>query len=58
MVGPKLAKSLLTHFKNLESLFHATEKELLEAEGMGKKRAKTIRSIIENTYESEKDSED
>ncbi|MFH2020578.1 MAG: ERCC4 domain-containing protein [archaeon] len=58
MVGPKLAKSLMTHFKNLEALFHATEKELLEAEGMGKKRAKTIRSIIENTYESEKDSED
>lgn len=55
MVGPKLAKALLRHFGNVETLVNASEKELLEVEGMGKKRAKAIRSIIENEYDEEED---
>jgi Fanconi anemia group M protein len=55
MVGPKLAKSLLLHFDNVETLFTASEEELKKVEGMGQKRAKTIRSIIENSYDEEED---
>ena len=55
MVGPKLAKALLTHFKNIETLVNASEEELKKVEGMGKKRAKAIRSIIENSYDEEED---
>ena len=55
MVGPKLAKSLLTHFKNIENLVNASEEELKKVEGMGEKRAKAIRSIIENSYDEEED---
>ena len=51
MVGPKLAKALLAHFKNIENLVNASEEELKKVEGMGEKRAKAIRSIIENTYD-------
>jgi len=55
MVGPKLAKALLAHFKNIENLVNASEEELKKVEGMGEKRAKAIRSIIENTYDEEED---
>jgi len=55
MVGPKLAKSLLGHFGNVETLFTAGEEELRKVEGMGAKRAKAIRSIIEHAYASEDD---
>jgi len=56
MVGPKLAKSLLGHFGNVERLFTASEEELRKVEGMGMKRAKALRSIIEHAYASEDDS--
>jgi Fanconi anemia group M protein len=55
MVGPKLAKALLNHFGNVDNIVNANEKELLEVEGMGNKRAKAIRSIIENEYDEEDD---
>jgi len=55
MVGPKLARALLEHFGNVESLFTANEAELRKVEGMGAKRAKAIRSIIENSYDSQED---
>ena len=55
MVGPKLAKALLVHFKNIENLVNASEEELKKVEGMGEKRAKAIRSIIENSYDEEED---
>ena len=55
MVGPRLAKSLLLHFNDVETLFTAGEDELKKVEGMGNKRAKAIRSIIENSYDEEED---
>jgi len=55
MVGPKLAKALLAHFKNIENLVNAGEEELKKVEGMGEKRAKAIRSIIENSYDDDDD---
>jgi Fanconi anemia group M protein len=55
MVGPKLAKALLTHFGNVENVVNATEEELKEVEKMGAKKAKAIRSIIENEYNEEED---
>ncbi len=55
MVGPKLAKALLEHFKNVETLFTASEAELRKVEGMGEKRARAMRSIIENSYDQEED---
>ncbi len=55
MVGPKLAKALLSHFGNVENVFTATEEELKKVEGMGGKRAKAIRSIIENAYAADED---
>jgi Fanconi anemia group M protein len=55
MVGPKLSKALLEHFGNVENVIKANERELLEVEGMGKKRAKAMRSVIENHYSVEED---
>ncbi len=57
MVGPKLAKALLERFGNVESLFTASEEELRKVEGVGAKRAKAIRSVIENPYSSEEDAD-
>lgn len=56
MVGPKLAKNILSHFGGIEAFFNASEKELLEVDGMGKKRAKTIRNAIQYSYNNEEDS--
>lgn len=50
MVGPKMAKKLLSHFGSIEAIARATEKELLEVEGLGEKKAKVIRKIIESEY--------
>jgi Fanconi anemia group M protein len=55
MVGPKLAKALLSHFGNVENVVNASEKELQQVEKMGAKKAKAIRSIIENEYNEEED---
>ncbi|MBI2079593.1 hypothetical protein HYT84_02420 [Candidatus Micrarchaeota archaeon] len=56
MIGPKLAQNLLNHFGNLETLLNASEEELLKAEGMGEKRAKTFISILRSEYKREDDS--
>jgi Fanconi anemia group M protein len=55
MVGPKLARALLERFGNVESLFTANEDELKKVAGVGAKRAKTIRRVIENSYSGEED---
>jgi len=49
-VGPILAKSLLTHFKSPKNILTATQKELQEAEGMGKIRAKLIFDTINSGF--------
>jgi len=55
MVGPKLAKNLLGHFGNVEDVVNASERDLLEVEGMGKKRAKAIKSVLKSDYDPEED---
>ena len=55
MVGPKLAKSLLNHFGTVEKLAEASEREISEVPGMGKKRAKLIKSMLTYHYNEEED---
>ncbi|MBW1960719.1 MAG: hypothetical protein JRJ04_04610 [Deltaproteobacteria bacterium] len=44
-IGPKAAQNLLRHFKTISRLFSASEKELCEAAGIGKKTASRIHEI-------------
>ncbi len=44
------AKSLLKHLKTPLAIFNASEKELQEVDGIGKKIAKNIRKILEKQY--------
>jgi ERCC4-type nuclease len=55
MVGPKLAKALLIHFGSVESLAHASEKDISEVPGVGKKRAKVIKAVLSYSYQEEED---
>ncbi|MBU0528048.1 hypothetical protein KKE92_06200, partial [Candidatus Micrarchaeota archaeon] len=55
MVGPKVAKAILNHFSSVENLARATEREIAEVPGVGKKRAKLIKSILTYSYNEEED---
>ncbi len=55
MVGPKLAKELLKHFGTIEKIMNASEKELGSVPGLGKKRAKVIKSLLTYEYDEEED---
>jgi len=50
-VGPHLGKQLLKHFKTLQKIFSAEEKELTKVEGIGTKTAKQIKEVSEREYE-------
>jgi ERCC4-related helicase len=52
MVGPQLAKALLTKFGSLKKIANATEKELQKTENLGEKKAKAIKKVIESEYSS------
>ncbi len=49
-IGPTIAKSLLKKFKTIKNIVNADEKELQEVEKIGKKKAKSIKDILENEY--------
>ncbi len=49
-VGPKRAKSLLAHFKTVEKIINAGERELQEVEGIGKETARAIRKVLASEY--------
>ena len=50
MVGPKGALALLEHFKTIENIVKASEKELREVKGVGRKRAKQIKAVFTATF--------
>jgi len=49
-VNTKIARRLLDQFSNIDSIFSATEEELQEVEGLGEKKASSIRSILDQEY--------
>ena len=49
-IGPVNAKNLLKHFGSISNVFNASENELQEVEGIGKKTAKDIRKVIDSKY--------
>ena len=50
-IGPKAAQNLLKHFKTVAMVFRATEKELCEVSGIGKKTASRIHEILNYHYD-------
>ncbi len=50
-IGPKLARSLLKHFKSVKRIANADVKELMEVEKIGKKKATQIHGVINSEYE-------
>ena len=49
-IGPVNAKNLLQHFGSVANVFNASESELQEVEGIGKKTAENIRKVIDSKY--------
>lgn len=52
-VGVHAAKLLLNHFGTPENVFNATEEELMQVKGIGKKTASRIRNIIASPYKGQ-----
>jgi Fanconi anemia group M protein len=50
-VNTKLAKRLLEEFGSIEEIFSASEDELKQIEGIGDKKASSIRELVEKEYE-------
>ena len=49
-IGPVNAKNLLSHFGSVSNVFNASESELQEVDGIGKKTAENIRKVLESKY--------
>ncbi|MBN2252183.1 MAG: hypothetical protein JW701_00695 [Kosmotogaceae bacterium] len=49
-VSTVLCKRLLEHFTSVESIFGASEDELMEVDGIGKKMARSIRQVVEEEW--------
>jgi len=49
-VGPVMAKSLLKTFHTIENIIMASEEDLLQIEGLGKKKAKLIRQFLSREF--------
>ena len=49
-IGPVNAKNLLKHFGSVEKVLNASEAQLQDVEGIGKKTAKDMRKVIESKY--------
>lgn len=54
-VGPKLAKALLGRFGSVDALARASEREIADVPGVGKKRAKIIRGTLSYAYREGED---
>ncbi|MFH1056510.1 MAG: ERCC4 domain-containing protein [Candidatus Micrarchaeota archaeon] len=51
LIGPKNALALLQHFKSIEKIVLASEKELQKVKGIGRKRAKQIKAVLSLPFE-------
>lgn len=49
-VNTKIAERLLQEFKTIEKIFNASEEELKNVKGIGKKKAKRIKKLITENY--------
>lgn len=49
-IGPVNAKNLLKHFGTVSNIMNASESDLQEVEGIGKKTARDIRKVIDSKY--------
>lgn len=49
-VGPVNAKNLLEHFGTVANIINASESQLQEVEGIGKKTAANIRKVVDSKY--------
>ncbi len=49
-IGNEMATRLLTHFKSVRNVFHASEKDLMEVEGIGKCKASRIKSLLDKDF--------
>ena len=49
-ISATMAERLLLHFGTVEKIMTASEKQLMEVEGIGKKRAKAIREVLTKKY--------
>jgi Fanconi anemia group M protein len=49
-IGPKLAKSLLTHFSSIKRIANADVDELMKVEKIGKKKAEAIHRTFNSEY--------
>lgn len=49
-IGPVNAKNLLEHFGTVANLINASESQLQEVEGIGKKTAANIRKVVDSKY--------
>jgi len=58
LVGPKMARTLLENFGTIQNLANATEEELLQIEGLGKKKAHLIKRTLSLPYEADPEAED
>ncbi len=52
-IGLNLAKELLKHFKSVKNVVNASEDELKQVEGVGEKKAKSIKDAVEKEYQKE-----
>jgi ERCC4-type nuclease len=52
-IGPKLARSLLKHFKSIRNIANADPKELVCVEKIGKKKALLVHQTINHIYSKE-----
>lgn len=53
-VGLNLAKELLEHFKSVKNVVNASEEDLKKVEGVGEKKAKSIKDSVEKEYQKQK----